>query len=319
MLWNSITHNMPDTNQPDTNPRSRGQPKSDPFRNACITWFTDERPSDLWSDKLRYFAYGVETCPTTQRVHLQGWATTVIAQRLIAWKKLFPGAHIERMKGNYEQNDTYCSKESTLTKLGERPMLNGLRKEESDMKKLVEANPKTRLEKHFQDTGNRSFLVFNRAFDNYRKYLLEETIKGDFAAPEVIYIYGKSGTGKSRLVFELEPELYECKRGLNWFDGYNMQEAVLIDNLEVRDITDRSWFLRVIDRYPMSVPVKGGFVPWKPKRIYITSTYDWHLVATKFRESFEFMRRVTVFKSWCSVNNKFEDHVGQEEIIRHVR
>ena len=32
-------------------------------------------------------------------------------------------------------------------------------------------------------------------------------------------------------------------------------------------------FLRLTDRYPMRVPIKGGFVDWVPVRIWITANY----------------------------------------------
>jgi hypothetical protein len=38
---------------------------------------------------------------------------------LSGWKKMFPVAHIEAMRGTFAENDKYCSKEGTLTHLGE--------------------------------------------------------------------------------------------------------------------------------------------------------------------------------------------------------
>lgn len=31
--------------------------------------------------------------------------------------------------------------------------------------------------------------------------------------------------------------------------------------------------LQILDRYPIDVPIKGGFTAWRPKRIYITSAF----------------------------------------------
>ena len=36
------------------------------------------------------------------------------------WKELFPTAHIEKMKGNFAQNEKYCSKEGKLIEFGDR-------------------------------------------------------------------------------------------------------------------------------------------------------------------------------------------------------
>lgn len=32
--------------------------------------------------------------------------------------------------------------------------------------------------------------------------------------------------------------------------------------------------LRLLDSYKLKVPVKGGFVTWSPKRVYITTPHD---------------------------------------------
>lgn len=63
-----------------------------------------------------------------------------------------------------------------------------------------------------------------------------------------------------------------------WFDGYEGQDDVLMDDYQC-SMLDREFFLRLLDRYPMQVPVKGGFVEWRPKRIIITSNHnpiDWY-------------------------------------------
>jgi len=54
--------------------------------------------------------------------------------------------------------------------------------------------------------------------------------------------------------------------------------------------------LRITDRYPMSVPVKGGFVNWAAQRIYITTNihprawYDW---STREEQYTALVRRFT--------------------------
>jgi hypothetical protein len=72
-------------------------------------------------DQLRYLAYAEETCPTTQKKHFQAFAYAKAPMRFGGWKELFPTAHIEKMKGNFAQNEKYCSKEGKLIEFGERP------------------------------------------------------------------------------------------------------------------------------------------------------------------------------------------------------
>jgi hypothetical protein len=46
-----------------------------PFRAITFTDFSVDPPDwDLLKGHLRYLAYGIETCPTTERQHYQGFA-----------------------------------------------------------------------------------------------------------------------------------------------------------------------------------------------------------------------------------------------------
>lgn len=99
------------------------------FRNACVTDHT--LPEYKWDElkpKLKYFAYAEETCPTTGKKHNQGFACGWKQMGLSAWKKLFPGAHIEPMRGQIRENSAYCSKEGNLVEFGVKPNEPGVKK-----------------------------------------------------------------------------------------------------------------------------------------------------------------------------------------------
>ncbi len=57
--------------------------------------------------------------------------------------------------------------------------------------------------------------------------------------------------------------------GLRWFDGYDGHECAILDDFRP-EWCKLSFLLRILDRYPMAVEVKGGMRQWKPKTIYIT-------------------------------------------------
>ena len=120
-------------------------------------------------------------------------------------------------------------------------------------------------------------------------------VPDDFA-PEVTYVWGKPGAGKTRYVRELEKDIYVVPRGdkYKWKDGYMGHDAVLYDNIEPDKIdTD---LLMEIDRYSIQVPVKGGFVDWRPRRIYLTSIHPPEVLAERFSDPLEFTRRITDVK-----------------------
>lgn len=86
--------------------------------------------------------------------------------------------------------------------------------------------------------------------------------------PNITWIWGKTGVGKTRWAFDEHQSVY-VKDGTMWWDGYMQQEAIVIDDFDgkwpVRDL------LRLLDRYPYQGQVKGGYVQINSPYIYITS------------------------------------------------
>lgn len=271
------------------------------FRTATFTW-NNHRNIDTLHEKLQYVAFGHEIAPTTGTPHLQGWAYAKNSMRLTQWKKVLPGAHIEAMRGTFADNDAYCSKESKLFKLGEKPMGNGKRRDLEQLSHAVveAAFGGKRLSAVVTEEENRAtYVQYHNGITNLYRHAVTEKlrkIEKDFA-PEVHYISGAPGTGKTRYVYDQEPDIYRVPDhdGYKWKDGYAGEEAVLYDNISVKNCTRPETLLQEIDRYFIQVPVKGGYIGWRPKRIYITSVYPLEIFAMEagFSLPSEFTRRVT--------------------------
>ena len=94
---------------------------------------------------------------------------------------------------------------------------------------------------------------------------------------EVIVLVGLTGTGKSRLAAQLAgPDVYYKPRG-EWWDDYDGQFSVILDDFYGWLKYDE--MLRLLDRYPHKVPIKGSFMEFNSKRIIITSNSevcDWY-------------------------------------------
>ena len=87
--------------------------------------------------------------------------------------------------------------------------------------------------------------------------------------PDLLWLFGASGVGKSRYVNKRFPDAY-WKLGTNkWFDGYHGQETVVID--EFRSSFKLTFFLQLLDRYPLQVETKFGMAQFVPKQIVIIS------------------------------------------------
>lgn len=122
-------------------------------------------------------------------------------------------------------------------------------------------------------------------------------------------MWGPTGTGKSHAA-----QLNATKGGASayylnppsalgqpvWWDLYSGEENVVIDDFYGTICLKE--MLRLCDKYPHKVPIKGGTVQFLAKNIYITSNSNWELwYAKEFMANKEhkdaFERRIT-----CSVN-----------------
>lgn len=294
--WLVLPMDQPETSKPETSTNAT-------FRAAAITHFGD--PWQALPEGIQYIAFAEETCPTTGRKHYQTWAYASKPMRLTGWKRIFPRDHIEKMYGTFTQNDRYCSKEGQLIEFGTRPMGNGQRRDLDQLSHaVVEAGScgKRLSSVVIEEDARATFVQFHSGITQLYRHAVTEKLRRidkDFA-PQVIYIQGKPGTGKTRYVYETEPDLFRVPDhdGYKWKDGYSGEPAVLYDNVSIKNITRPETLLQEIDRYFIQVPVKGGYIGWRPERIYITSVYDIETFAENvgFSDPQEFTRRVTLIK-----------------------
>lgn len=120
------------------------------------------------------------------------------------------------------------------------------------------------------------WIIHRRGLDDARALFTPARQREDL---KVFVVWGPSGYGKSRIVRLLAPDVWSLPNvDLTWFDGYQNQSDVIIDDYDGRQSNSRD-FLRYTDIYAVQVPRKGGFVAWNPNVIWITSNLDpsmWH-------------------------------------------
>lgn len=100
-------------------------------------------------------------------------------------------------------------------------------------------------------------------------------------APFVFWFHGGTGTGKTRVAFECgvsvggdDSNIWISSGGLRWFDGYDGQAVAIFDDFRAKHVSSFAFLLRLLDRYPVEVEFKGGFVRWTPQYIFITCPYE---------------------------------------------
>lgn len=228
-------------------------------RSWCFT-INNWNESDyarLFALEKTYLVVGKEISETGTP-HLQGFITFRRTYRLAALKKLVPRAHWEPALTKDAMN--YCMKEDYKI---EDNRQQGAR---SDLKAVALACKKGVL------------AVVTEFPEAYIKYhggidalCLHFSGARDFK-PRVIWIYGPTGVGKTRAVVQHEPDLWISGKNLRWWSGYENQPAVLFDDFR-RDFCTYHELLRILDRYPYTVEVKGGHRALMAKRMYITSCF----------------------------------------------
>ena len=113
------------------------------------------------------------------------------------------------------------------------------------------------------------FIKHYRGFQALKTY--SDSRERDFKT-KVVWLYGATGTGKSRAVFEWRSftKLFYKDTHSTWWDGYTNQDVCVLDDYRC-DMCTFSTLLQLFDQYPMSVPVKGGYVPILFKYIFVTA------------------------------------------------
>lgn len=238
-----------------------------------------------------FLIFGRETAESGTP-HLQGYIAFSTRRTLGYTKELISTrAHVEPCRGTPEQNEAYCSKEGDFEKFGERPGGAGHR---SDLTAVAQAVKDGKRLREIAESHPSSFLRYGSGVLRLRQFF-RPTRSGP---PQIHVFWGKSGTGKTRRVFEFAnpEELWIHSGSGTWFDGYDSHKAVLFDDF------DGSWFsttffLHVIDRYVRQFPVKGGFTWWNPQVIYITANHhprEWYPNAKQEHQN-AIMRRLREF------------------------
>jgi len=232
--------------------------------------------------ECNYLIYGKEVGESGTE-HLQGCVIFKMSTRLAALKKILPKAHWEVTKST-TASINYCMKDKNY-KIRD----NRVQGKRSDLIACVESL-KTGGIKALINEHPETYIKYHSGLEklNFR-YVKPRDPK---VPPIVTWLFGKTGTGKTKQVVDLEPDLWISGRDLKFWDGYENQEAILIDDFR-KDFCTFHELLRILDRYPLNVNVKGGFRCFNSKRIYITSCFPPSRVYDTREDVKQLIRRLT--------------------------
>jgi hypothetical protein len=236
---------------------------------------------------FKFLIYQEEEGSDNHTRHVQGYGEFVRQLEFKAIKILLPdGAHIECSRGSKQQNISYCSKSSTRLSgpfvYGDAVSGQGQR---TDL--LVSLQVLSKSCSLQEAVNDEDFaLTFLKYSSGFTRLAQLKGISTYSPTPpeqkEVIVVWGTTGTGKTHTAYtdlcskypERQPWFCVDLSG-RWFDGYTCQPGVIFDDFRgAKSDLKVDQFLRLTDKWPMQVPIKGSFAVWQPKTIYITSNED---------------------------------------------
>jgi len=229
--------------------------------------------------------------------------------RLAACKKI-PGlerAHFEFRRGTEQQASDYCKKDGDWISFGTCTKQPGERTDVAAFKGRLEAGAS---DLELMDYDFNAFSRFMKVTDRYRTFVPPKRTTN----LEVYLLVGKPGTGKTKSVYDICPTVWAFPIGKDlWSDGYAGQPDVLLDDFSGQmRLVDT---LRLLDRYPIQIPRKGGFNWWCPTRIFITTNnhprtwYDW---AKRPDQELALRRRMHYFLDFDNINDIGDNQVSPD-------
>jgi len=201
--------------------------------------------------------------------------------------------HWSAAKGTAAQNQTYCSKDGDFLEYGELPK-QGKRNDLANLVKRVCTEGATM--QTLIDGGEHDVLAtYCRNEKSITKLAGMVAGKRDASiTPTVHWIWGQTGTGKSRWAYENFPDAYRVSTdGNGWWCGYAGEKVVVMDDYRANAFS-YSMLLKILDRYPLKVKAKGTHHELLATHFVITSNKRPEAVYDKPGEAInQLMRRIT--------------------------
>lgn len=119
------------------------------------------------------------------------------------------------------------------------------------------------------------------------------------------WLCGSAGTGKTRWAYDNNPNLY-VKNINKWWDGYNLEDTVLLDDWDPRHEMLTQHLKIWADRYVFRGETKGSSMLCRPKRIIVTSNFTIEECFSK-PEDVEAIKRRFKVKHFWRLGNEFHN------------
>lgn len=223
---------------------------------------------------IKYLVHGSEICPTTGTPHLQlfivfknDMTLQAIMKKFESWLGMPSCFNWKKADNNIAACIKYCTKDNTeVSEYGLRPKGKGAR---SDLDAVVDLVKSGATMSDIVSECPTQFILFSGGI---QKLLMYSVKPRDFKT-EIYWIWGPTGTGKSRWAYaQMDSTSSYFKSASNkWWDGYTGQKDVLLDDFRPNKELPFDMMLRLLDRYPLTVELKGATSHFTSQRIFITA------------------------------------------------
>jgi len=246
---------------------------------VCFTqWVEPETFYAYWKtcdldENVQYLAYQLELAPHPEDghtgLHIQGYMELVKKKTFggIVNMPHFRGAHLMRREGTQEEAIDYVMKEETRV---EEPVERGKKKQQGRRTDLEEVAQLVRAGTTMQqlaDTHPTAIIRYHRGLSALEALVARPTAR---PTPTVRFLWGPPRTGKSLIAYTAYPEAYRVTEHINaWMDRYRGEEVIIFDDF--KGVFPLGLMLKLVDRYPLCLPVKGADVIIKAHTFLFTS------------------------------------------------
>ncbi len=254
-------------------------------RSYCFTLFcegTTKCAANAFEikEKVRYIIWQQERCPDTQKEHYQGYVELTTPMRLKAVKDLlgYSTVHLEARHGTRDEARAYCVKADTKMagpwELGSWDTAAGKRNDLDEAAKMIREEGIHAV----ADASPGQFIRLGKHFREYDTYISGRSLS---SSRQVLafWIHGPSDIGKSHCIYHSIADLFALtpSKGKNWFDGYNREQALLIDDM-LPDTIPAAEILHIADKWKYRIEVKGAFSWARWNLVVVTSNHSIHFV-----------------------------------------